>query len=200
MHGKGLAAVLNTCAKTLAGCLFRNYLIDEKQKPIYIYGFQLFLSSAAAMVSIFVLSCLLQAVYASFVFSAIFVSIRLFSGGYHAKTYGRCFIVSNSVFLFCFFLARTIQKYHFDFVCPLLVCFSLLIIVTLAPIKHKNHPLSDATYQKNKKISRVLALSESLCVLAAHAFSVLPAFTSLASVTLAAVAVMMIIPKCLERG
>ena len=152
------------------------------------------------MVSIFVLSCLLQAVYASFVFSAIFVSIRLFSGGYHAKTYGRCFIVSNSVFLLCFFLARTIQKYHFDFVCPLLVCFSLLIIVTLAPIKHKKHPLSDATYQKNKKISRVLALSESLCVLAAHAFSVLPAFTSLASVTLAAVAVMMIIPKCLERG
>lgn len=79
--------MLKTCAAFLADCLFRNYPMDEKQKSIYIYGFQLFLSFTAAMVSIFVLSCLLQEVYTSFVFSAIFVSIRLFSGGYHAKTY-----------------------------------------------------------------------------------------------------------------
>lgn len=37
--------------------------------------------------------------YTFFTFSIIFVSIRLFSGGYHAKTYGRCFIISNAVYL-----------------------------------------------------------------------------------------------------
>lgn len=192
--------MLNLCATSLADCLFRNYPLDENQKPVYIYGFQLFLSSAAAMVSIFVLSCLLQAVYSSFVFSTIFVSIRLFSGGYHAKTYGKCFVISNSVFLICFFLAKITQKYLFDFICPYLVCFSLLVIAVLTPIRHKNHLLSDMTYQKNKKISRALALFESLCILIMHSFSLAPAFTSMASVTLTAVAVMMIIPKCLERG
>ena len=192
--------MLTTCASSLADCLFRNYPIDEKQKPVYIYGFQLFLSSAAAMISIFILSCLLGEVYTSFVFSAIFVSIRLFSGGYHAKTYSKCFIVSNMVFLICFFLAQAIHEYHMDFVYPVMVCLSLSVIVILTPIKHKNHPLSDAAYHKNKKISRAIAFSESLCILIMHFFSLAPSFTSMASVTLTAVAVMMIVPKCLERG
>lgn len=197
---KGAISMLNICATSLADCLFRNYPLDENQKPVYIYGFQLFLSSAAAMVSIFVLSCLLQAAYTSFVFSTIFVSIRLFSGGYHAKTYGKCFAISNTIFLACFFLAKIMQELSFDFICPYLVCFSLLVIVALTPIRHKNHPISDMTYQKNKRISRALALFESLCVLTAYFFSLAPSFISMASVTLTAVAVMMIVPKCLERG
>ena len=192
--------MLNICATSLADCLFRNYPIDEKQKPVYIYGFQLCLSSAAAMISIFLLSCLLGNISSSFTFSAPFVSIRLFSGGYHAKTYGRCFIISSAVFLSCFSLANVIYEYNLDFVCPVMICLSLCVIVILTPIKHKNHPLSDATYHKNKKISRVLAFSESLCILVMHFFSIAPSFTSMASVTLTAVAVMMIVPKCLERG
>lgn len=192
--------MLKDCATSLADRLFRNYPIDEKQKPVYIYGFQLFLSSAAAMISIFLFSCLLGDISSSFTFSTIFVSIRLFAGGSHAKTYGRCFVISNAVFLCCFFLAKAIHEFHFYFSCPLMVCLSFSVIVALAPVKHGNHPLSDATYRKNKRVSRALALFESLCILAMHFFSFAPSFTSMAAVTLTAVAVMMIVPKYLERG
>ncbi len=196
----GGGPLLYACATALAECLCKNYSVDEKQKGIYIYGFQLFLSSSAVMVSIFILSCLLKSISTSFIFSLIFVSIRLFSGGYHAKTYGRCFLLSNSVYLLCFFSARSIQEHQLSFLCPILTILSFTVIFCLTPITHRNHPLSTETLQKNKLISRVLVLGGSLCVLATYPFSRDSLFVRMASVTLTAAAVMMIVPKFWKGG
>lgn len=192
--------MLYACATALAERLCKNNSIDEKQKAVYVYGFQLFLSSSAVMVSIFILSCLLKSIATSFVFSIIFVSIRLFSGGYHAKTYGRCFLFSNSVYLLCFFSTRLIQEHQLFFLCPILTILSFTVIFSLTPITHRNHPLSAKTLQKNKLISRVLVSGVSLCVLAAYAFWGDSLFVRMASVTLTAAAVMMIVPKFWKGG
>ena len=87
--------MLNACATALTDRLLCRFPMAQGHRAVYVYGFEITLSSLAVMFSVFTLSCLCGAVYTSITFSLIFVSIRLFSGGYHAKTYGCCFILSN---------------------------------------------------------------------------------------------------------
>ena len=144
--------MLNACATALTEKLLCRFPMVRVRRAVYIYGFEITISSLAVMLSVFILSCLCGAVYTSFTFSLIFVSIRLFSGGYHAKTYGRCFILSNAVYLICFDAARLIQTLRIEFLCPFLVLSSMAVVFMLTPIKNKNHPMSDVSYRKNRNI------------------------------------------------
>ena len=158
------------------------------------------LSSSAVAISIFILSVLLGKIYSSIVFSSIFVTIRLFSGGFHAKTYGRCFIFSNLTYLICLVSANQILLHDLGLLCPILATAAAVIIFVLTPIKHKNHPLSDGKYKKNQRISRALTVCICLVSLTSHYCFYAPNLVCLSSVTLVAVAVLMIIPKIHERG
>lgn len=195
-----MGAILHACATALADKLIADDENRNSQKAIYTYGFELLLSSSAVAISIFILSVLLGKIYSSIVFSSIFVTIRLFSGGFHAKTYGRCFIFSNLTYLICLVSANQILLHDLGLLCPILATAAAVIIFVLTPIKHKNHPLSDGKYKKNQRISRALTVCICLVILTSHYCFYAPNLVCLSSVTLVAVAVLMIIPKIHERG
>lgn len=195
-----MGAILHACATALADKLIADDENRNSQKAIYTYGFELLLSSSAVAISIFILSVLLGKIYSSIVFSSIFVTIRLFSGGFHAKTYGRCFIFSNLTYLICLVSANQILLHDLGLLCPILATAAAVTIFVLTPIKHKNHPLSDGKYKKNQRISRALTVCICLVILTSHYCFYAPNLVCLSSVTLVAVAVLMIIPKIHERG
>lgn len=70
--------MLNACATALTDRLLYRFPMAQARRAVYIYGFELTLSSFAVMTSVFILSCLCGAVYTSITFSLIFVSIRFF--------------------------------------------------------------------------------------------------------------------------
>lgn len=191
--------MLNACATALTDRLLCRFPRAQASRAVYIYGFELSLSSLAVMSSVFILSYLCGAVYTSITFSLIFVSIRLFSGGYHAKTYGRCFILSNAVYLACFSTAYLIQILRITFFCPVLTLLSMAIVCVLAPVKHKNHPMSNTSYQKNRNIALAFTTCEGLSILVAFFFSFMLHIVCMGSTTMTAIAVLMVIPKIQER-
>lgn len=191
--------MLNACATALTDRLLCRFPMAQGHRAVYVYGFEITLSSLAVMFSVFTLSCLCGAVYTSITFSLIFVSIRLFSGGYHAKTYGRCFILSNAVYLACFSTAYLIQILRITFFCPVLTLFSMAIVCVLAPVKHKNHPMSNTSYQKNRNIALAFTTCEGLSILVAFFFSFMLHIVCMGSTTMTAIAVLMVIPKIQER-
>lgn len=191
--------MLNACATALTEKLLCRFPMVRVRRAVYIYGFEITISSLAVMLSVFILSCLCGAVYTSFTFSLIFVSIRLFSGGYHAKTYGRCFILSNAVYLACLCAAYLIQMLRITFLCPVLALLSMAVVFVLAPVEHKNHPMSNTSYRKNRKISLAFTTCEGLSILVASFFSFMLHIVCIGSTTMTAVAVLMVIPKIQER-
>ena len=191
--------MLNACATALTDRLLCRFPMAQAHRAVYIYGFELSLSSLAVMGSVFILSCLCGAVHTSITFSLIFVSIRLFSGGYHAKTYGRCFILSNGVYLACLGMACLIQTLRITFLCPAMILLSMAVVFVLAPIKNNNHPMSDASYQKNRNIALVFTTCEGLYFLVTYFLSFMLQIVCMGSTTMAAAAVLMVIPKIEER-
>ena len=91
--------MLHSCAEYLTHTLYRHCPLSEEKRPVFVYGFELSLSTLSSILSIILLSIIFKNVYFSLLFLYIFFFLRLFSGGYHAPTYSRCFILTNAIFV-----------------------------------------------------------------------------------------------------
>lgn len=194
--------MLESCANSLTEKLFQNCPLEESRKPVYRYGFELFLSTSASTTAILLLSAVVSHFGHAVTFLLIFMPFRFFSGGYHAKTYRNCFILTNTVYWLVVASSFGVELVPQNVRLWLLVLFTLfsaIAIFILVPIKNRNHPLSDARYKRNQLIARFLSVSTGvlICVLL-FSQSDFP-YSSIMSITLVAVAVMMIIPKIQER-
>ena len=119
--------------------------ISEDAFSIYKYGFTLLYSMVFSAISICTLSFILfdSPIYA-IIFIFVFVSIRIYSGGFHAKTYLSCFILNNLFFIIIMFVALSMRDFYFLFpIFSLFSSFNMNVGVKAAlkvktPLKHFN--------------------------------------------------------------
>ena len=189
---------LNSSATKMAEYIMKKANISQRKKAVFVYGWELTLSTAASILSIIFFSILLNAVYSSFVFLFIFMGIRFFSGGYHAKTYFHCFLLTNFVYILSFLFSKHILILMSWTVKAMLLFGSAIIIVALAPIRHKKHPLTEQIYQKNARIARIITVLITLVAISLLIKSSTSLVLTMIVVTLMATAIMMIIPKFQE--
>lgn len=184
--------MLATIAARLTDQLYFRCPLDPSKKAIYKYGIQLSLSTLASICSIVLVGLLLKTPVSAFVFLGVFFFLRLFSGGYHAPTYARCFLLTNSVYLAVVGTSYWIVRFQLYHLLPVIVVASCVVVIILSPIRNKHHPLSENTYRKNRKISIVLVAIESLLFLILSIWQIFRPYVAVSIMSLAAVAVMML--------
>lgn len=192
--------MLHICAVSFTRLLYKHCNLPVDRRAVYIYGVELFFSTALAAISILMISFWVGKITSGILFILIFVSLRVFVGGFHASTYRNCFLLTNSVFLATLVGSTLLEKYKLPIQMLSLIPF-IGAIWMLAPISNIHHPLSVEAYKNNKKVGRILVGTESLISISIDLFigrtdlGILP----ITSASIAAVAVMMIIPKIIER-
>lgn len=184
--------MLATIAARLTDQLYFRCPLDPSRKAIYEYGIQLSLSTLASMCSIVMLGLLLKNPASAFIFLGVFFFLRLFSGGYHATTYARCFLLTNSVYLAVVGASYWIVHFQLYHLLPVIVVASCVVVIVLSPVRNKHHPLSENTYRKNRKIAVVLAAVECLLFLILCIWQIFRPYVAVSAMSLAAVAVMML--------
>lgn len=99
----------------------------------------------------------------------------------------------------CLFTFISALRVCHNFITPanktILLFISAAVILVLAPIRHKNHPLSEQTYRKNAAIGRTITILISMITVWLLLNNIAAAVTTMIVVTLMAIAIMMIIPK-----
>lgn len=191
--------MLDTCANYIVSALYTHCRLSDSRKSIYLYGCKLALSTGMSICSILLISAFLGKLSFGVVFVLIFVSLRLFVGGFHANTYRNCFLITNSTFGAAYGLACFLIWERSLLPCFLLNVVAGCIIIIFAPIKNHNHPLSGKAYQKNRKIGLcLLAVELSLSFILLGITKSMPLF-SISTASFAAVAAMMIPPILAER-
>lgn len=183
--------MLHSCAEYLTHTLYRHCPLSEEKRPVFVYGFELSLSTLSSILSIILLSIIFKNVYSSLLFLYIFFFLRLFSGGYHAPTYPRCFILTNAIFAFVYLLSEVIQWYK-----PLLIPFAILSCISiflLSPIRSTKHPLSERLYAQNKKAARIIVSIDFLLFLILYITGMPTRYLATWALSLSAVAIMMVI-------
>lgn len=134
-------------------------VIDKEKEELYRYGIQIFLSNIIEVFSAVIIGIVFSAVTEMIILLVSFIVTRRFTGGYHAKTFGRCSLLTSTVMI----LSILIQKYiYIPFnICILIGIISFIIFILFVPIENENKRLSDELKRKCK-IKAFIVLSVQL--------------------------------------
>lgn len=140
--------------------------IKAEDKEIYQFGIQQTFIILLNIITVTVLGIVFHRFWNMVVFMSAFIPIRIYAGGFHAKTSLRCYIYSI-IFLVAVLLAMRFVDFTNLIYC-LLYCFSSIIILWLAPIEDINKPLDKIEKITYKKRTIILWLIETIIIFASY--------------------------------
>lgn len=143
--------------------------IKAEDKEIYQFGIQQTFVILLNIITAAILGIAFHKFWNMVVFMAAFIPIRIYAGGFHAKTSLRCYIYS------IFFLAAVLLAMRFvdltNLIYCLLYCLSSIIILCLAPIADINKPLDKTEKIVYKKRTVILWVTETVVIFICYFFS-----------------------------
>ena len=132
--------------------LIEKGIIAERKysADVYEYGIELILGDLINYILIFVTGIVLkQDAYIPLLYLICFVSVRIFSGGFHAATHTGC-----SIFMIVFYLIFTLMyrvTLHMGVLwVTVFIVLSYLPIVLFAPVRNKNRYVSKVKVRINR--------------------------------------------------
>ncbi len=141
----------------LADFLIENKIVEAEDKEIYIYGYEILISSVIGVALVLILGFWFNLVIETVIFLAEFILIRQSCGGYHANSYLKCILSFLSVFVLVI-LALNIFLVHYSYlIWIVLSAMCMSVMMELSPIENINKPLTQETRSRNRKISIVLS-------------------------------------------
>lgn len=148
--------MLNTIAVFFTSVLVNNGVVKEERSAVLIYGFQLFISTASSLLSILLISLFTGNIEYGILYLAVFMLLRITANGFHARTYGGCFLLTNGLFLLYLEFVNFYPYIIPLFLNKLLLLFCCIFIWIKAPVEHPNHKLSFKNRKKNQLAARII--------------------------------------------
>ena len=122
-------------------------IINEDELPVYQYGMQVLIGNIAGMLTVLIVGILISRLVESIIFITIYATLRIYTGGYHARTPLVCNIVFLGTYLVTVMLEALKVNNSVVWIVYLLSC---LIILRFSPIENVNKELDE----KDKEIYR----------------------------------------------
>lgn len=140
-----------------------NDITDSQKREIIAYGLEILLSTSVSVLIITILAILLGTFWETILFLLPFMLLRTYSGGYHAQTHFRCFLILFIVF--CVNLMLNLFNIN-AVIIVLSALASVFIILRFAPVEDKNHPLSKRQKNNNRKVCIImLSILSAVCII-----------------------------------
>lgn len=128
---------------------------DEKSEAVYAYAIEALLSTTIILILLIVAGLIIGKLLPMLVYIAVWLPMRIFVGGAHAKTHVLCTISSVGLGVIALLLQDYINMIPAYVVYALMVV-SYVVIWLLAPVVHKNHPISHSHRRKMQVVARIL--------------------------------------------
>ena len=145
-------------ADIIAQRLKDNNTIDDEHYEICRYGLQqgfiIILNIVSTVAVGVVFGMLWQAVF----FTAIYIPLRSYAGGYHANTALRCYIYSILLMIAVLLAMKYMAAPRF--ICVIIIIISCVVILYLAPVEDINKPLDNIEKIVFRKRTYVIAFFE----------------------------------------
>lgn len=156
------------------------------------------MSTAVGIIAVLMSAFLCSSLSEGIIFLVLFSSLRIFTGGYHANTYGKCFIVTVGSFWGVLLVTAVILYLGIiNYLYVPLIC-SVVYIIARAPIVNEWQPLNHVKMVKNGKMAAII-LFIHLCAIH-HILSNDERRRGVAILTIGLVAAYMLITDINNRG
>lgn len=179
-------------ASAITDYYIRKNIIDAAKRNIYIYGFKLIISDIVNFIVIILLGLLVNCELESVVFLITLCGLRVFTGGFHAKTFFVCRLSMMITFILVMATSNLLIESGVNYIyIGLLNIISIIIVALLAPVQNPNKKLEVKQMKTNHKRSVIASLFLSV-------LSVILVYCKInigviISITTAAVAILMVV-------
>lgn len=146
----------------ISSFLWQHNIISEQETDVCRYGLEIFISSLVQVVSIIIVSVFMNNFFQTCIFFAVFIPLRMYAGGYHAKTKLRCYAVSVLVYITFTIMINIIPSSTYNSIIFISSVFSVFIVYLFAPIVHINKHVNSIEIQNYKRIALIICIFESL--------------------------------------
>lgn len=175
-------------------------IIDAGEREVYEYGFQITMANITNALIVLLIGILTRSVLRVLLFYLVFISMRIFCGGFHAKTYTRCFCLFGTTCLLCTIISYGIMNFgDINSVIVIAGILQGLCLYQMAPIENENHPLSPEEKKKFRFYSMIV-FCFWLLVLAVSSVKEYYMVSAVVSVTLISVSILMLKAKKIAGG
>lgn len=137
-------------------------IITEEDQDVYRYSVEILLSSLAVYGSILLLALWGQLLPETIAYYCGFLLIRHSAGGYHARSHGRCILLTLVVYLLSITLLSAIPQQLWIEAVVLMAALSLGAIYRFGPVDHVNKPFTPEEHRRYRQQSLVLVTLISL--------------------------------------
>ncbi|MEF9992530.1 MAG: accessory gene regulator B family protein [Romboutsia sp.] len=144
-------------ASKITSFLIENKEIDKEDYEVYKYGFEILIAFITNIVIVLIIGLLFNKIFYSIVFLACYCPIRQFAGGYHANNYTNCLLIFILIFILTMNIPLNVDSQIYTLIIFTISTLSCIGIFILAPLEHRNNPLTLSEIKKYKKISKILA-------------------------------------------
>lgn len=150
------ADVSEFLAKRITMVFIRKFQIKEEDWDLYYLGIEVIVTTALTGMMIMLLGIGLRNFFGSIVFLLCFMSIRSYSGGYHAKTRLHCFFVSVLCYLLSFAMMKgllCLPEAVQNILIATGVATTIVHFAKLAPVENPNKRIREEMKERNRAMS-----------------------------------------------
>lgn len=138
--------------------LVRSNVVKEEDAEIYIYGINQILTSVLNVSSALIIGLIFGTFFEVAVFMAAYIPLRLFAGGYHAKTPLRCYIFSVIMLIIVSIGMKYLHLTEWAYYAVLAA--AALVVIVLSPVEDRNKPLDEIEHKVYKRRAIFIAAAE----------------------------------------
>ena len=138
--------------------LVQSNIVKEEDAEIYIYGINQILVSVLNVSSALIIGLILETFFEAVVFMAAYIPLRIFAGGYHAKTPLRCYIFSVIMLVIVSLGIKYLPLAEWVYHAILLA--AAIVVLVLSPVEDRNKPLDEIEHKVYKKRAIFIAATE----------------------------------------
>ncbi|MGN1481722.1 accessory gene regulator B family protein [Porcipelethomonas sp.] len=133
--------MFNHITEKIVSNMEKHHMIQADLRTIYQYGINQMLNMLLNIITFLVIGLVCHMIIETIIFTAAYIPLRIYAGGFHAKTPFRCWIISALMLLIVLSVMKftSLNIYIYDTAALL----ATLIILLLSPVEDKNKPLDD---------------------------------------------------------
>lgn len=148
-------------ADNIAKWMMNNQIIEEDKVVICRWGISHILDTMFNIATFLIIGILFNMPVETIVFTIGYIPLRIYAGGYHAKTPFRCWCLSNIILAVSLEIVQNAEKCYIAF--GILSLIAVVVLITLMPVEDLHKPLDQNDRKKYKKRG-VAILAVEICL------------------------------------
>ena len=148
--------MINRLSRSIVLFFTQKNIISNSELDSYIYGFQFLLSTMLNLSTILLIMIYTGKITETILYIISVFILRHHTGGYHAKTPERCFVMTIGVYILMLFIISIITI-NLSIIISGLFLPALIIIIKFAPIVHKNNPVHGSDLYRHRRYSVIIS-------------------------------------------